>query len=277
MEDVTEKPISFASRSLTSSERNYLQIEQDALSIMFGFHSYLYGRKFTLVTDQQALVSIFDPKTVVPPLSAARMQRWSLILAAYQYEIEYPSSAEHANADALSRLVSSSADDRLDVDEYLICYVNEFPVTARDIASATGKHPVLARVSDSTLHVSSSVVADHVLQRYFLRKHELSFDQGCVLWGLRVVIPEAYRVCLLDDLNQEHCHICQMKFLAQGYFWWPRTGFGNWRACKCMLCLCGNGEVSPLGTFTPAERRTHRFFLEGQVEIPDSQKLLHTT
>ena len=45
------------------------------------------------------------------------MQRWLLILAAYQYEIEYPKSAEHTIADALSRLVSSSADDRLDVDE----------------------------------------------------------------------------------------------------------------------------------------------------------------
>ena len=67
------------------------------------------------------------------------MQKWSLILAAYQYNIEYRRSAEHANADALSRHISSPADDRLDVDEYLISYVNELPVTARDIASAKGK------------------------------------------------------------------------------------------------------------------------------------------
>ena len=53
-------------------------------------------------------------------------------MAAYQYEIEYRRSAEHANADALSRLLSSSSDDRLDVDEYLISQVNELPVTARD-------------------------------------------------------------------------------------------------------------------------------------------------
>ena len=78
------------------------------------------------------------------------MQRWCLILAVYQYEIEYPRSAEHANADALSRLVSSSADDRLDVDEYLISYVDELPITARDISSARRKDLVLARVYDST-------------------------------------------------------------------------------------------------------------------------------
>ena len=150
MEDGTEKPIAFASRTLTSSKQHYSQIEKEALSIVFGvkkFHSYLYGRTFTLITDHQPLVSIFGPKTGVPPLSAARMQRWSLILATYHCGIEYHRSAEHANADALSRLVSS-ADNRLDVGEYLISYVNELPITARDIASAT----VLARVYDSTLH-----------------------------------------------------------------------------------------------------------------------------
>ena len=57
------------------------------------FHSYLYGRRFTLLTDYQTLVTILGPKTGVPPLAAARMQRWSLMLAAYQYEIEYRRSA----------------------------------------------------------------------------------------------------------------------------------------------------------------------------------------
>ena len=37
-------------------------------------------------------------KTGVPPLSAARMQRWFLIWAAYQYNIEYRRSDEHENA-----------------------------------------------------------------------------------------------------------------------------------------------------------------------------------
>ena len=39
--------------------------------------------------------------------------------------------------------------------------------------------------------------------------------------GLRLLIPEKYRVRLLDDLHQEHHRICQMKSLARGYFWWP--------------------------------------------------------
>ena len=74
---------------------------------------------------------------------------------------------------------------------------------------------------DFTLHGWPQALDDPVLQPYFSRKQELSVDRGCVLWGLRVVIPEKYRVRLLDDLHHEHHGIRQMKSLARGYFWWP--------------------------------------------------------
>ena len=62
---------------------------------------------------------------------------------------------------------------------------------------------------------------DPVLQPYFSRKQKHSVDRGCMLWGLRVVILEKYRVLLLDDLRQEYRGICRMMSPARGYFWWP--------------------------------------------------------
>ena len=184
MENGEEKPIAFASRTLAASERNYSQIEKGALSIEFGvkkFRSYLYRRRFTLLTDHQPLVTILGPKTGVPPLVAARMHRWSLILAAYQYEIEYRKSAEYANADALSRLVQASFEEQEGEEEvYLISYLEELPVTAQDIAASTRKDPVLAGVYDFTLHGWPQALNDPVLQPYFSRKQELSVDRGCM-------------------------------------------------------------------------------------------------
>ena len=65
-----------------------------------------------MLTDHQPLVTILGPKTGLSPLATARMQRWSLSLAANQYEIEYRKYAQHANADAFSRLVQASLEEQ---------------------------------------------------------------------------------------------------------------------------------------------------------------------
>ena len=62
-----EKPIAYASRTLSKSERNYAQIDKEVLSIFFGvkkFHQYLYGRKFLLVTDHKPLTTLKDRRAV---------------------------------------------------------------------------------------------------------------------------------------------------------------------------------------------------------------------
>ena len=63
--DGEEVPIAFGSRTLSSSEMKYPQIEKETLSIIFGvknFHKYLYGRKFQVITNHKPLVTILGRK-----------------------------------------------------------------------------------------------------------------------------------------------------------------------------------------------------------------------
>eukprot|EP00731_Ephydatia_muelleri_P034198 Em0050g16a len=78
--DGTEKPIGFASCTLNSAEKNYAQIDREALALVWGikkFHHYLYGRHFVLETDHKPLTAILRPDRLVSVTIAARLQ-WHL-------------------------------------------------------------------------------------------------------------------------------------------------------------------------------------------------------
>ena len=94
-------PIAYASRLLNSAEQNYSTIEKECLAIVYSamhFRPYLYGRKFTIVTDHKPLVwmhSIKDP--------TSRIWKWKLKLSDFEFDILYKEGRANANADALSR------------------------------------------------------------------------------------------------------------------------------------------------------------------------------
>ena len=194
MEDGSERPIAFASRSLNAAEKNYAQIEREALAIIFGvkkFYMYLYGRKFKLETDHQPLTHIFGPKSDVPSIAAARMQCWALILSGYQYEIIHCKGVDNAHADMPSRLPVDGPESA-DADEYLVYNTNVevLPVSAKQVATMTQKDPILAKVYEYTLTGWPGwLKSQEELEPYFRRRLELSIEEGCLLWGRRVIVP----------------------------------------------------------------------------------------
>ena len=137
-EDGSERPIAFASQTLSPAEMNYPQIEKEALSLIYGitkFHQYLYGRKFDLVTDHCPLTTLLGPKQGIPPLAAARMQRWALVLSGYNYSIEFRPTTAHGNADGLSRLPLGTRHSAAMYYTFTMGQIQALPVTAERIRS----------------------------------------------------------------------------------------------------------------------------------------------
>ena len=86
--DGSERPISNVSKSLTDAQRNYSQIQKEALAIVFAlkkFHQFLYGRRFILVTDHKPLLALFGPTKPTPALAGNILARWALTLSQYDY------------------------------------------------------------------------------------------------------------------------------------------------------------------------------------------------
>lgn len=88
-------------------------------------------------------------------------------------------------------------------------------MTCKEIKDATRKDPVLSRVLQYIQEGWPRTMTDERLKPYFHRKDELSTEMNCVMWGMRVVIPEHYRLRMLDELHAEHIGIVRMKEIAR--------------------------------------------------------------
>lgn len=95
------KPVAFASRSLTSSERKYFPTELECLAVLWAiekFRGYLEGYKFNVITDHASLTWLDNLKD-----PCGRLGRWAVRLQQFDYKIIHRKGKENEGPDALSR------------------------------------------------------------------------------------------------------------------------------------------------------------------------------
>ena len=194
---------------------------------MFGiqkFHKYIYGCQFTLVT------TILGPKTGVPALAAARLQRWALLSSAYTYNIEFCPTKSHGNADGLSRLpltILTVADPVPSVSSiFCMSQIQTLPVSSTLLQWATCTDPVLSRVYRYTQSGWPKQVPSD-LKLYWQHRWDLTVEAGCVLWGISVLVPEKLQRRVQEMLHKGHLGIVRRKALARSYLWWTGPWAGG--------------------------------------------------
>lgn len=95
------KVIAYASRQLKVHARNYPTHDLELAAIMFAlkiWRHYLYGSKFTVLSDHKSLKYLFDHKDL-----NMRQRRWMEFLKDYDFELQYHPGKANVVADALSR------------------------------------------------------------------------------------------------------------------------------------------------------------------------------
>jgi transposase InsO family protein len=275
------KAIAHASSSLMPAEQNYSQIEKEGLALIFAvkkFHKYIYGRHFTLLTDHRPLLSIFGSKKGIPVHSANRLQRWAAALLAYDFKIEYRKSTEFGQADALSRLISAqaAADEdivvaALQADFDVNLLTSTLPVTFEKTREAAQQDAVLGLVMKYIKEgwPDISTLRQHPdrtqLEGFHRRRESLTIEQGCIMFGERVVIPTALRPRVLRQIHRGHPGIQRMKTLARSYTYWPGmdTAIEQMvRTCTSCAAAAKQPPKATLHSWPPATKPWERIHID---------------
>nr|XP_037875440.1 uncharacterized protein LOC119630363 [Bombyx mori]XP_037875446.1 uncharacterized protein LOC119630363 [Bombyx mori] len=96
-----QHPVAYMSQRTTDAESRYHSYELETLAVVRAvkhFRHYLYGRKFKIITDCNALKASKHKKDLLP-----RIHRWWAFLQNYEFEVEYRKGERLQHADFFSR------------------------------------------------------------------------------------------------------------------------------------------------------------------------------
>ena len=206
------KPLCYISRSLTPAEMNYSSIEKEALGIVWGIeklHFYLYGKSFEVVSDHKPLKFIFSPNAKLN----ARIARWQIKLQAYDFKVLHEKGETNIN------FLSRNGADKNHVNNLNNDYENEICLYLNFISEQhTPKAMTLDEIKSATLHDKELIAVQHalisgrwynnpLLTSYKNVKDELSYHEGIVLRGEKIVLPFQLRRRALKIVHEGHLGI----------------------------------------------------------------------
>ena len=223
-----EETVAFASRSLSDAERKYSIVEKEALACVWAaekWRVWLWGRKFLLRTDHQALTTLLTTKG--NNRAGLRIARWSARLLEFNYDVEYRPGSENDVADCLSRLPLPGTDmDFTETVESVAAIMTDTDaIPLEEFKAACHSCPVLAKLCAQIPKPwpGRKSAVDPDLQPYYMIRDELSIVDDCIVRGTyRLVVPESLQKQLIDIAHETHQGIVRTKQRLRELYWWPR-------------------------------------------------------
>ena len=205
------------------------------------FNYFLAGRSFVIRTDHKPLLGLIGERKPLPEMISSRMLRWALLLGAYDYHLEFMPGAKQGHCDGLSRLPLPQMTERPPTPAEVVNmlqFLDSTPITAAQIRLWTSRDPVLSAVLRYTKNgwpADANIPIE--FRPYQQRIGELSCQDGCLLWGGRVIVPQQGREKMLKLLHEGHLGESRTKAFARAYIWWPRMDDDIVRIVStCRMC-----------------------------------------
>ena len=225
------RPVAFASRALSVTEKRYAQIEKEALAVTWAsekFQDFVLGKEFIIETDHKPLVPLLNSKNLdnLPP----RVLRFRLRLARFNYMVEHKPGKLLYTADTLSRAPVSPPPDQSgeqEVEQWMIAAVQSLPASEQRLekfALAQREDRVCAQLLKfCKTEWPAKQSLDPVLKPYWEARHKISVEGklDLLLYGSRIIVPHTMQTSTLDKLHQGHQGIQRCRLRAQQSVWWP--------------------------------------------------------
>ena len=212
-----QKPIYFASRALSETQKGYIAIELKSLVVawvMEKFHHFLYGNEFVLETDQKPLEVILSNSLnqATPRLQCILIRKFP-----YHFKVRYIPGLTNHVADCLSRLGFQK--DTISLPKL---HVNQ--ITSQLKARSDSLHNLqIATKDDDKLAILKHIIQQGLLktikevpsemQPYWTFYEELTVEDRLVLKGTRIIIPDKKREEILNLIHEGHLGLnkCKMR------------------------------------------------------------------
>ncbi|XP_062610112.1 uncharacterized protein LOC134271904 [Saccostrea cucullata] len=241
-------PVAYASRAMTTAEKNYAQIEKEMLAITFAcerFHQFIYGQAVQVETDHKPLETIFKKSLSDCPI---RIQRLMLRLQKYTLVVFYTPGKFMHTADALSRAyLQTACSGDLSGEEEVQVYVDSV-ITNLSVSDRKLKEIRQETVKDEQLQKLEQTIRDGFpkqkwdlpssIQEYWNFRSELSYADGLILKGTKIVIPNSLRKEMLQKIHTGHLGIEKCRQRARQIMYWPGMNQSIEEKVKsCSECL----------------------------------------
>lgn len=209
------------------------------LAIVFGcgrYHTLLYGKAFTVVTDHKPLVSICQ-KLISSAL--ARLQKMLLQVKGYDFTVKYRLGAEMILADGVSWQCNPEYKAKVDLDTRIysidididssqmchIAMINYMSKINTDIKVDTARDHVLNALKEVTYPdwLENIKHLQNQLRMYWSYRDEITMEGDVLFVGKEVIIPESLQAGVLKNLQQAHQSIDKTRRLSRELCYWPNT------------------------------------------------------
>ncbi|KAL5477426.1 hypothetical protein EMCRGX_G024224 [Ephydatia muelleri] len=211
--DSVWKPVSYASRSMSETERRYAQIEKEALAVTWAcekFADYIIGLKVQLETDHKPLVPLLGTKQMsdLPP----RILRFRMRLARFDYVINHVPGKLLCTADALSRAplthTPTTPEEEEEVEYLMEACVSHLPASHHQLSEYIKAQAQDAVCSQIMRYCTEGWPDKHkilpVLKPYWKLQGELTVHNNLLLFRTRIVVPNALQRETLQKIHNGH-------------------------------------------------------------------------